>query len=270
MRRLIVGSAVVAAVALVPVPDAAGQGRDPGVVTGWNVARGLESSAAIGVSVRDPNREEIAEAGLAEPGGARVEAVRPGTPAAAAGMQAGDVVVALDGERVRSARAFARLVQETPAGRAVTLAISRAGERLSIEVTPEAGDARFRMLPGISQSVTRSLESLPRAFRFDADLPRAVIITSSGRLGATLLPLDNQLADYFGVTDGVLVSSVTAETPAARAGLRAGDVISGIGGTGVTTVNDVNRAVRQAAAGAALELRVTRDRKEITMTATLP
>ena len=86
----------------------------------------------------------------------------------------------------------------------------------------------------------------------------------------TVAPLSDQLAAYFGVKDGVLVSEVLENTPAASAGVRAGDVITAANGRGVQSSTDLMREVREAEPGSTIELRVTRDRKETSMKVTLP
>ena len=209
--------------------------------------------------------------------GVRIDDVDEGSPAEKAGLRAGDLVVEFDGERVRSARQFARLVQETPDGRTVKATVLRNGSRQTVDITPEAGarawggDVRLHM-PDIEREVERGLRALPRDFAFDFDFdwdgapfgawPR-------GRLGVRLAPLSDQLAEYFGAKEGALVSSVDAGSAAEKAGLKAGDVILAVNGRTVDSPSEVMQEIRDAEDGAALELRVVRDRKEITLTATI-
>jgi S1-C subfamily serine protease len=63
---------------------------------------------------------------------------------------------------------------------------------------------------------------------------------------------------------------VTSGSPASAAGVKAGDIITTINSRAVSTADDVVREVRAAAAGSAVEVRVMRDRKELTLTAKLP
>ena len=84
------------------------------------------------------------------------------------------------------------------------------------------------------------------------------------------MPLSEQLRTYFGVSEGVLVSDVVADSAAAEAGLRAGDVITQIDGASVGSSTDVVLAVAEAGAGATLEIAVARDRERLTLRATLP
>jgi S1-C subfamily serine protease len=71
--------------------------------------------------------------------GVTIHEVRAGTPAERAGFKTGDVVVTFDGQEIRSARGFVRVVEETPPRKAVTAVVTRAGSRQTLTVTPEAG-----------------------------------------------------------------------------------------------------------------------------------
>jgi S1-C subfamily serine protease len=77
------------------------------------------------------------------------------------------------------------------------------------------------------------------------------------------------LADYFGVKDGVLVRSVLKDSPAEKAGLKAGDIIVRVGETKVTTPRDVSSAIRTARSQKTFPITVVRNRKEMTLTVTL-
>jgi S1-C subfamily serine protease len=84
------------------------------------------------------------------------------------------------------------------------------------------------------------------------------------------MPLTDQLATTFGVKGGVMVTTVEAESPAGRAGLKAGDIITAVNSRTVNEVSDVTQEVGRADDGGMLALTVTRDRKELKLTATLP
>jgi len=268
MRRLVGAIAVCAVTAVVLFvfgPRVAAQGRGRGVVTDGAFG------ASFGVSVRDLQGEEATKA-PASNGGVYVESVTEGSPAARAGLKAGDIVTEFDGERVRSALHFTRLVRETVAGRAVKATIVRDGSRQTLDITPEEGRLRLPPLPDINREVERGLRNLPRNFSFDFDFdrfPNGVFLTR-GRLGATVMSMTDQLADYFGVKQGLLVTTVTPDSPAARAGLKAGDVITAINGRALDAMSDLNSALRDLPADGKVELRVMRDRKELTLNTTLP
>ena len=225
--------------------------------------------SVLGISVRDATAADMSKAGLQEPGGVVVARVEANSAASKAGFKEGDLVVEFDGERVRSARQFARLVDDTPAGRSVKAAVVRDGARRTLDVTPQAPVRASIDVPRISDEVQRKLENLDlRLEKLDKlDDIDVDALGAGGRLGTSLTPLSGQLADYFGVKRGVLVSAVDINSPAARAGLKAGDVITAVNGHEVSTPRDVRREVRDAGSGGKVELRVTRDKKALTLSA---
>ena len=264
MKKIVSAAVVTCAAAVVALfvfaPHVNAQGRGRTIITD----RGF--GASLGVSVRDLQSEEATKARVAS-GGVYVESVTDGSPAARAGLKAGDIITEFDGERVRSALHMTRLVRETVPGRVVEVTLLRDGNRQTIDVTPEEGRLR---IPDISRDVERGLRNLPRNFSFDFDAFANGGFGTRGRLGVTLMPITDQLAEYFGVKDGVLVGTVTPDSPAARAGLKAGDVLTAVNGRSVEGVSDVSRLLRESSRDGKVELRVMRDRKEVTLNATLP
>jgi len=88
-----------------------------------------------------------------------------------------------------------------------------------------------------------------------------------GRLGVTVQDLTPELASYFGVKDGVLVSSVTADSPAAKAGIKAGDVITTVNDKAVTTPGELVSHLGEK--GGEVTIGLTRDKKPLTLKATI-
>jgi S1-C subfamily serine protease len=208
-----------------------------------------------------------------------IEEVEAESPAQKAGIRKGDVIVEFDGERVRSARHFARLVQETADGRRVKATLVRDGARQTIDVAPERATRAMHdlMLPpnwgeDLEREIERGMRALPRNFAFDFNWNYPdVSVWPRGRLGAQLTPLTDQLAEYFGAKDGVLVTSVDSESLAAKAGLKAGDVITTINGRTVENRHDVAQELREATAdGKEVEIGVLRDKKSLTLKAQVP
>jgi serine protease Do len=261
----------------------------------------------IGVRVRDVEVSDVTRQKLADQAGAVVEQVDSETPAAKAGLRAGDVVVAFDGERVRSARQLDRLVEETPPGRSVKMSIVRDTAKLDVDVTPESSSFA-RSLPRMrghegadadSFSFKRDLDTgrmsdelletlrnrkferfaVP-SFEFDwdgGDFPAVLGGGGRGRLGVSTEAVSGQLATYFGVESGVLVRQVDESSAAAKAGVKAGDVITAVNGRAVKDAGDLRREIVDATEGDAkdakdakeITLNVTRDKKPITLKATL-
>jgi serine protease Do len=251
----------------------------------------------LGVRVQDLDAEGLQKAAGAA-SGVSIEDVDQDSPAAKAGLREGDIVVDVDGDRVRSARQFSRLIQETPEGRGVKLGIVRDGKRQTIDVTPEARPFAFGVDGDrIGREVERSLRDLeprlreieprmreleprfrelePRLrefhfdapFNFDFNMPRWT--SPRGRLGVQINELSPQLADYFGVPEGgALVASVTKDSPADKAGLKAGDVITSINGDRVRNTDDLIDELGDVDGGE-ITIGITRDKKASSLKATI-
>jgi S1-C subfamily serine protease len=84
-------------------------------------------------------------------------------------------------------------------------------------------------------------------------------------LGVTLGDMSSQLADYFGAKDGALVTAVSENSVAAKAGVKAGDVITAINGEEVRSPSDVRRVTQRLTAGAEVTIDVVRDKKKVTL-----
>jgi serine protease Do len=204
--------------------------------------------------------------------GVVIEEVRPDSPAEKAGLKRADLIVEFDGEHVRSARQFGRLVQETPPGRTVKATIVRDGQKKEVQIAPQEGrgalsggmmfdDGRLRERLG---DLGRFGDRLPPFnFNFDFDLSGAL---SGRRLGVSVDELTDQLAQYFGAKDGVLVTAVTEGSAASRAGLKAGDVITSIDGQSVRSRDDLVRALRTAK-DEEVSIAIVRDKKETSIKA---
>ncbi|MEO5897361.1 MAG: PDZ domain-containing protein [Vicinamibacterales bacterium] len=242
----------------------------------------IGGGSRLGVSIRDIDGDETRTKGA--PAGVIIDSVDDDSPAAKAGLKHGDVVVEFDGERVRSVRQFTRLVSETPAGRNVSASIMRDGSRQTISVTPRDGsNLRFLEreniagLEGLREFGTRPPAMMARPVRpvptpatpvpppaFDSFIWR-----SGSRLGITTGDLSPQLRDYFGAKEGVLVSSVEDGSAAAKAGVKAGDVVTSINGQTVQSPADVRRELGRIDTGEEFSIGVVRDKKATTLKGTL-
>jgi serine protease Do len=183
---------------------------------------------------------ELARALEIPPRGALVSEVEPGSPAEAAGIQPGDVIVGLDEEEVEDVADLVRLVRWHEPGDRVTVHILRDGEARTIRAV--LGERPAPAAP-----------------------PPAPPLQGT-RLGVEAMTPDADLASYFGITpgDGVLVLRVLPGSPAEEAGVRSGDVILELEGEAVPTVSALRRLLRRYA-GEEVRLLVLRHhhRKEL-------
>ena len=230
---------------------------------GWTA----EGSAHLGVTLRDVTAEKARDLKLPGEYGALVASVDRESAAAKAGLQKGDVIVEFAGERVRSAAQLRRLIRETPAGRTVSFQVFRNGQAQTLSAKLEGGRNQFNFqTPEVHIPEINIAPNLVEPFN-----NRSFAFAFGGRptLGVTGEELTSQLAGYFGVKQGrgVLVSEVVTGSPAAQAGLKAGDVVVAVDGKEVGTVADLRKAVelKSGEETRKLSLTVVRDHHEQTL-----
>jgi serine protease Do len=220
----------------------------------------------IGVAAVEVTRENMARYNLREPRGLVITRVAEGSPAARAGLKVGDVILRFDGEQVTTYRKLQRLISEAAPEQTVRLGLSRNGSEQEVSVTLGHRQDYFQPLgrvytPQSGAVAQRALEGLR---------DRGTIGFAWGRrIGVNTTQLTKQLADYFGVAGGrgVLVTTVAENSPAARAGLKAGDVITDVDGEKIESAGDLSRALNRKTEGS-VNLKVVRDRGTLNLTVT--
>ena len=242
----------------------------------------------IGVTIRDVEDADAKTSKLAAPTGVIIEEVADDSPASKAGLKKGDVVLEFDGERVRGVRHFTRLVQETPAGRRVQTSVMRDGQKLNVTIEPRASGGFSYFGDDDRMSVLRDLADgwrvdipkpapappaapkppAPPAFPAFPDFDTFVWRSGNG-LGISVGDLPDQLAQYFGTKDGVLVTSVTDNSAAAKAGIKAGDVLTSLNGRDVTSPSDLRRRIQELKDGDEFTVGIVRDKKATTLKGTV-
>lgn len=211
--------------------------------------------AWLGVYMQDLN-EDIAEAlGIEVEEGVLINDVIDDSPADKAGLEDGDVIVRLGSDVVDDSGDLSKAIKSRKPGEKVDLVIYRDGEKKDISVvlgeSQERKDRRF------------SLEA-PKAKQYSQLFKE---MTSGGYLGVVLQSLSEQLADYFEVEDGVLITEVEKDSPADKAGLKAGDVIVALNGKEVNTPSDVSSMIRKYEEGEKVDIEVVRKGSEMQFTA---
>jgi serine protease Do len=227
------------------------------------------TGAYMGVDISDITPERVSALKLKDERGVEVTIVDQDAPAGKAGLKEHDVILTMNGANVESGAQLRRMIRETPAGRVVTLGISRDGQPLTIKVQladrhksvawgPRPKDFKFEM-PNMS--------TLP-----DFDVPVSVVVVhSSMRSGLMVENISPQLGDYFGVKNakGVLVRSVEKGSRAEKAGFHAGDVIVRVNDQSVRDTSDFSHAIRSTTTGS-VTVGIVRDKHEQNLTLPLP
>lgn len=202
----------------------------------------------LGVSVRDLSDDERVELGVKH--GVRVAVVEKESAAAKAGIAKGDVIQTINGEKVRDSRVLTDIVRELPPGSTARVGLWRDGKALEVK------------------AVLGKLERMKR-FRWQG-VPLAKSMRSGPYLGVGIMDLaDEDLASYFAVKagEGVLVTGVEIDTPAAKAGLKPGDVIVQVGNRAVKGSDDIHEALAGLKKGDSVGIVVVRHAKRETFKA---
>lgn len=227
----------------------------------------VDGSGFLGVNVEEISRENMARYGLGQVRGVGVTQVVKDSPAEKAGIRKDDVIVRFDGENVTSVRKLNRLISEVSPDQTVRVSISRGGAEQELTATIARRKNSF--------SNTELFGNVnPKVFRWEGNMgegnfPFLQALGNRRRIGITTTDLTKQLADYFGIADGhgVLVTSVTEDGPAAKAGVKAGDVITAVDGEKVDGTGDISDIVNRKKEGA-VTLTIVRNKSQLTLSVT--
>jgi serine protease Do len=222
------------------------------------------NSSYLGIGVADITAERAKALNLKEERGAEVTNVAKDSPADKAGIKEGDVVLEYDGAVVHGIEQLTRIVRETPIGRQVKISVWRNGAAQTLTATIEARKGTAIRSNGFDIAVPPfSLPAFNGSLRFFA-LQNPVL----GIEGESLRSQE-QLAEFFGVKDGVLVKSVGKNSAAEKAGIKAGDVVVKVDDSTVSTSQEITRALRASGSKKTFTVTVVRNRKEIPLTVTM-
>jgi serine protease Do len=221
----------------------------------------------LGISMQELN-DSMAKALDIEDGGVLVNSVSKDSPADKAGLEEGDVIVSFAGKEIDDTAELSRLVRRQKPGSEVQIGIIRDGASKDLEIT--VGERKSDVMVWSDDSGKRFQILRPG----DED-SKEFFWHSPGRehgyLGVSLRDLTAQLGDYFGVKDGegALIEQVSEDTPAAAAGLKAGDVIVQIDDEKIDDVSDATSYLRDKDPGDEVAVTVMRKGKDKTFKVTL-
>jgi serine protease Do len=230
----------------------------------------------LGVDLGEVDNERANALPTKDTHGAEVVMVDHDAPASKSGLlRLHDVILLLDGQPFDNVDQLRRRLREMPSGRTVNLLINREGKNINVSVQlcdrallqQQAWSRHFTVPePAAGQSFLGNVASSGPAF-LDSMIPRALYV------GADVNPVRTQLAGYFGVKSGtgLLVESVDDQSPASRAGLKAGDVVVKVESQQMTSKNDWFKAIRNHR-GHLVQVTVMRNKQEqiLTMSAGKP
>jgi serine protease Do len=212
----------------------------------------------LGVQPVEVTKENSSKFGLREVRGVAIEKVIENSPAAAAGLQNGDVILRFNGEEVTGMRKLMRLIGETAPDHQARLTILRGGDEKEFTITmgkhPERrlGEGALNLAIPMPQAPEFPRSEMPMRIPFGNGEENVFVFHGGGRqIGVGVAPLTKQLGEYFGVADGkgLLVNDVRENSPAAKAGIRAGDVIIEAEGKPVDGMAPLIRAINEKKEG---------------------
>ncbi len=224
------------------------------------------SGAYLGVQITAVTPQRAAALKLPDPAGAIITYVDQDGPACHAGLMENDVVVAFDGSKIDGPEQLQGMIHTAAPQKTVTLTIMRNGQRKDMKVTLGSWNV---MSHAVSPAIAMGQPPLPpRVYAPDVEIPSFTVL--SARHGLVVESLSPQLSDFFGVARGrgVLVRSVERGSPAAAAGLKAGDIILKVNDEPVHDMADWQRGMHSQSGK--LSIAILRDKHEQTVTMTLP
>ncbi|MDE3057155.1 MAG: PDZ domain-containing protein [Bacteroidota bacterium] len=209
----------------------------------------------LGVFITDITNTLKEKKGINTDHGACVSSVAPNSPADSIGLKEGDIIISFNGKTIDDADDLVRAVEKTKPGIKVSLGVMRNSEKKNYAV--------------VLRSHKKFPEPIFGSFKFRT--PKTMF-SERNILGMTLSTLNKQLAGYFGAPDdkGVLIEKVEKESPAEKAGMKAGDVMTHIQDERIQNVADVVQALDGSASGKTITVTVIRRGEKKTFTLTLP
>jgi S1-C subfamily serine protease len=237
-----------------------------------------DGSGWLGVETHEVTVDKAKELKLPAERGVVLGKIVPDSPAAKAGLKENDVVTEINGQRVEGAAQFRRMVHEIPVGRSIQLTVWRDGRSQTLSATLGKSEERRQSLKMIAPSAGAFAFRMP-------DMPEIPDIPSmewnSGmfaggqpRLGIDAEDLSGQLGAFFGAPEGegILVRDVNAGSPAEKAGLKAGDVITSLDGDRIHSVSELREklSAKRDDKDKTVKLGVLRNKNALSLSVELP
>ena len=225
--------------------------------------RGEASRGYLGVGVAELTDDRVKALNLKDDQGLEVKRINENSPASKAGLKENDVILEVNGKSVEGIEQFQKAIGEASPGTKVNLTIWRNGARQTVAATLDSRPGNFFPFDGPDFFPGAPMPPMPPV-PFNGGNAFPTIPGNSPIVGFEGEELKGQLAEFFGVKEGVLVRSVNPKTAAERAGLKAGDVVVKVNGTPVTSPREITGLVR-AGRKKAISFTVVRNKKQMSL-----
>ena len=245
---------------------------------GLNILVGDESSSWLGVETQEVSSDKAKELKLPAERGVLLGKIVPDSPAAKAGLKENDVVTEINGQRIEGTAQFRRIIHEIPAGRTAQITVWREGRSQTLSVTlgkAEHGRHAFRMAAPAPGTFAFRMPDLPEIPEIPSmEWNGGLFLGGQPRLGIDAEDLSGQLGTFFGAPDGegILVREVNPGSPAEKAGIKAGDVITSLNGERIRSVGDLREklSAKRDEKRTSVKMGLLRNHNELSLTVELP
>ena len=241
-----------------------------------NIMIGDDSSSWLGVETHEVTADKAKELRLSAERGVVLGKIVPDSPAAKAGLKENDVVTEINGQRVEGAAQFRRMIREIPAGRSIQLSVWRDGRTQTISATLGKSEERRHAMKMVAPTPGMFSFRMPEMPEIPPMEWNGNMVFGGGqpRLGIDAEDLSGQLGAFFGAPDGegILVRNVNSGSPAEKAGVKAGDVITSLNGERIRSVGELREklSAKREEKDRTVKLGVLRNKSEISLTVELP
>jgi serine protease Do len=267
-----------------PVGDIVLENQDPAQIQvmpnidtdDLNIVIGDDGSGWLGVETHEVTADKAKELKLSAERGVVLGKIVPDGPAAKAGLKENDVVTEINGQRVEGAAQFRRMIHEIPAGRSIQLTVWREGRTQTISATLGKSEERRHSMKMVAPTPGMFSFRMPEMPEIPSMEWNGNMVFGGGqpRLGIDAEDLSGQLGAFFGAPDGegILVRDVNSGSPAEKAGVKAGDVITSLNGERIRSVGELREklSAKRDEKDHTVKLGVLRNKSEVSLTVELP
>ena len=241
----------------------------------FNIMMGDDGASWLGVGTHEVTADKAKDLKLSAERGVVLGEIVPDSPAAKAGLKENDVVMELNGQRVEGAAQFRRMIHEIPAGRTIQLTVWRDGRSQTLSATlgkSEEHRQSFKVMTPTPGTFAFRMPEIPEIPSMDWS--GGMLAGGQPRLGIDAEDLSGQLGTFFGAPDGegILVRDVNSGSPAEKAGVKAGDVITSLNGERIRSVGELREklSAKRDDKDRTVKLGVLRNKSEVSLTVDLP
>jgi predicted metalloprotease with PDZ domain len=267
-----------------------------------------DSPGYLGVMLQDLDENMAKALQLEGKSGVIITDVVDDSPAAMSGLENGDVILMFNGKAVMDTGDLTKAVRASGAGEEVEMVILHNGKKQTLRVelgehegglawvsegdgnvwafkSDDGEDVHIKMLRDLHGDEAEVRVKLLKDLQADIEGDHDVIIkkmiegdegtmaffagNDRGFMGVSLDDVGGQMAEYFEVDGGALITNVNEDSPAAKAGLKAGDVIVKVGDTNIEDSADVHKAMQDTEPEQELKVKVMRKGDDKTIKVTL-